>query len=56
MCALALILKDYTVIHFTPRLSRLLHKHKFTEAENFAIQFGLDVEVSCPFLINAFRD
>uniref|UniRef100_A0A670KH64 Kinetochore associated 1 n=1 Tax=Podarcis muralis TaxID=64176 RepID=A0A670KH64_PODMU len=27
------------------RLSRLLHKHKFTEAENFAVQFGLDVEV-----------
>uniref|UniRef100_A0A8C4U158 Kinetochore associated 1 n=1 Tax=Falco tinnunculus TaxID=100819 RepID=A0A8C4U158_FALTI len=27
------------------RLSRLLHKHKFTEAESFAIQFGLDVEL-----------
>ncbi|XP_061458335.1 kinetochore-associated protein 1 isoform X2 [Rhineura floridana] len=27
------------------RLSRLLHKHKFTEAENFAIQFGLEVEL-----------
>ncbi|KFP72496.1 Kinetochore-associated protein 1, partial [Apaloderma vittatum] len=27
------------------RLSRLLHKHKFTEAENFAMQFGLDVEL-----------
>ncbi|XP_064499613.1 kinetochore-associated protein 1-like isoform X2 [Pseudopipra pipra] len=27
------------------RLSRLLHKRKFTEAENFAIQFGLDVEL-----------
>ncbi|NXG19520.1 KNTC1 protein, partial [Grallaria varia] len=27
------------------RLSRLLHKHKFTEAENFAIQFGLDVQL-----------
>uniref|UniRef100_A0A803VQ75 Kinetochore associated 1 n=1 Tax=Ficedula albicollis TaxID=59894 RepID=A0A803VQ75_FICAL len=27
------------------RLSRLLHKHKFTEAENFATQFGLDVEL-----------
>uniref|UniRef100_A0A8C6K3X7 Kinetochore-associated protein 1 n=1 Tax=Melopsittacus undulatus TaxID=13146 RepID=A0A8C6K3X7_MELUD len=27
------------------RLSRLLHKHKFTEAENFALQFGLDVEL-----------
>ncbi|NWS96580.1 KNTC1 protein, partial [Mionectes macconnelli] len=29
------------------RLSRLLHKRKFTEAENFALQFGLDVEASC---------
>ena len=28
------------------RLSRLLHKHRFAEAESFAIQFGLDVEVS----------
>lgn len=37
------------------RLSRLLHKHKFTEAENFAIQFGLDVEVSCSFMINTFE-
>ncbi|OXB64145.1 hypothetical protein ASZ78_002075 [Callipepla squamata] len=27
------------------QLNRLLHKHKFTEAENFAIQFGLDVEL-----------
>uniref|UniRef100_A0A8C9TIM5 Kinetochore associated 1 n=1 Tax=Scleropages formosus TaxID=113540 RepID=A0A8C9TIM5_SCLFO len=27
------------------RLSRLLHKHKFEEAETFAIQFGLDVEL-----------
>ncbi|NWX85924.1 KNTC1 protein, partial [Nothoprocta pentlandii] len=27
------------------RLSRLLHKHKFAEAENFAIQFELDVEL-----------
>uniref|UniRef100_A0A8C3UZ00 Kinetochore associated 1 n=1 Tax=Catharus ustulatus TaxID=91951 RepID=A0A8C3UZ00_CATUS len=27
------------------RLSRLLHKHRFTEAENFATQFGLDVEL-----------
>ncbi|XP_075033881.1 kinetochore-associated protein 1 [Mixophyes fleayi] len=27
------------------RLSRLLHKHKFEEAEKFAIQFGLDVEL-----------
>ncbi|KAF7240771.1 Kinetochore-associated protein 1 [Varanus komodoensis] len=27
------------------RLSRLLHKHKFTEAENFAVQFGLEIEL-----------
>ncbi|XP_075690227.1 kinetochore-associated protein 1 isoform X2 [Rhinoderma darwinii] len=27
------------------RLSRLLHKHQFEEAEKFAIQFGLDVEL-----------
>ncbi|NXU91502.1 KNTC1 protein, partial [Xiphorhynchus elegans] len=27
------------------RLSRLLHKHRFTEAENFALQFGLDVQL-----------
>ncbi|XP_070331264.1 kinetochore-associated protein 1 isoform X3 [Odocoileus virginianus] len=27
------------------RLSRLLHKHRFVEAESFAIQFGLDVEL-----------
>lgn len=33
------------------RLSRLLHKHRFAEAESFAIQFGLDVEVS----IHSFR-
>ncbi|KAJ7396567.1 Kinetochore-associated protein 1 [Pitangus sulphuratus] len=26
-------------------LSRLLHKRKFAEAENFALQFGLDVEL-----------
>uniref|UniRef100_A0A8C2VSX5 Kinetochore associated 1 n=1 Tax=Chinchilla lanigera TaxID=34839 RepID=A0A8C2VSX5_CHILA len=26
-------------------LSRLLHKHRFAEAETFAIQFGLDVEL-----------
>lgn len=41
--------KCYTFISFL-RLSRLLHKHKFTEAENFAIQFGLDVEVSGSYL------
>ncbi|XP_036132517.1 kinetochore-associated protein 1 isoform X1 [Molossus molossus] len=27
------------------RLSRLLHKHRFAEAESFAIHFGLDVEL-----------
>ncbi|XP_012664469.2 kinetochore-associated protein 1 [Otolemur garnettii] len=27
------------------RLSRLLHKHRFAEAESFAIQFGLDIEL-----------
>ncbi|KAF3820625.1 hypothetical protein GH733_005170 [Mirounga leonina] len=27
------------------KLSRLLHKHRFAEAESFAIQFGLDVEL-----------
>lgn len=27
------------------RLSRLLHKHRFAEAESFALQFGLDVEL-----------
>ncbi|XP_060049162.1 kinetochore-associated protein 1 isoform X2 [Erinaceus europaeus] len=27
------------------RLSRLLHKHRFAEAESFAINFGLDVEL-----------
>ncbi|MEJ1282073.1 kinetochore associated 1 [Cricetulus griseus] len=28
-----------------PKLRRLLHKHRFAEAESFAIQFGLDVEL-----------
>ena len=28
-----------------PRLSRLLHRHQFEEAERFAIAFKLDVEV-----------
>ncbi|XP_058014189.1 kinetochore-associated protein 1 [Ahaetulla prasina] len=27
------------------RLSRLLHKHKFAEAESFALQFGLEIEL-----------
>uniref|UniRef100_A0A803XMT4 Kinetochore associated 1 n=1 Tax=Meleagris gallopavo TaxID=9103 RepID=A0A803XMT4_MELGA len=37
--------RSVTLLYLTPRLSRLLHKHKFTEAESFAIQFGLDVEL-----------
>lgn len=31
---------------FLLRLSRLLHKHKFAEAESFALQFGLEIEVT----------
>ncbi|KAK2505118.1 hypothetical protein MC885_004569, partial [Smutsia gigantea] len=27
------------------RLSRLLHKHRFAEAESFALQFGLEIEL-----------
>uniref|UniRef100_A0A8B9SWL9 Kinetochore associated 1 n=1 Tax=Anas platyrhynchos TaxID=8839 RepID=A0A8B9SWL9_ANAPL len=38
------------------RLSRLLHKHKFTEAENFAIQFGLDVELVYKVKANAILE
>uniref|UniRef100_A0A8C5RYZ0 Kinetochore associated 1 n=1 Tax=Laticauda laticaudata TaxID=8630 RepID=A0A8C5RYZ0_LATLA len=30
---------------FLLRLSRLLHKHKFAEAESFALQFGLEIEL-----------
>uniref|UniRef100_A0A8C4YQF8 Kinetochore associated 1 n=1 Tax=Gopherus evgoodei TaxID=1825980 RepID=A0A8C4YQF8_9SAUR len=40
-----LVLRSLTEALPENRLSRLLHKHKFTEAENFAIQFGLDVEL-----------
>ncbi|NXB24004.1 KNTC1 protein, partial [Rhagologus leucostigma] len=39
------VMKSLTEALPENRLSRLLHKHKFTEAENFAIQFGLDVEL-----------
>lgn len=47
----SLINKDFTEISFSIlRLSRLLHKHRFAEAESFAIQFGLDVEV----IMNSF--
>ncbi|CAH7241448.1 Kntc1 [Phodopus roborovskii] len=41
-----LVLKYLTEVLPENRLSRLLHKHRFAEAESFAIQFGLDVEVS----------
>ncbi|XP_037734530.1 kinetochore-associated protein 1 isoform X3 [Chelonia mydas] len=40
-----LVLRSLTEALPENRLSRLLHKHKFTEAENFAVQFGLDVEL-----------
>uniref|UniRef100_A0A674JS58 Kinetochore associated 1 n=1 Tax=Terrapene triunguis TaxID=2587831 RepID=A0A674JS58_9SAUR len=40
-----LVLRSLTEALPENRLRRLLHKHKFTEAENFAIQFGLDVEL-----------
>ncbi|NXU55081.1 KNTC1 protein, partial [Turnix velox] len=38
------------------RLSRLLHKHKFTEAENFALQFGLDVELVYKVKVNTILE
>ncbi|NWR45672.1 KNTC1 protein, partial [Regulus satrapa] len=38
------------------RLSRLLHKHQFPEAENFAIQFGLDVELVYKVKANTFLE
>uniref|UniRef100_A0A8V5H555 KNTC1 protein n=1 Tax=Melopsittacus undulatus TaxID=13146 RepID=A0A8V5H555_MELUD len=38
-------LNDFCCCFLKKLLSRLLHKHKFTEAENFALQFGLDVEL-----------
>ncbi|KAJ8380268.1 hypothetical protein SKAU_G00010460 [Synaphobranchus kaupii] len=41
----AIVLRCFTEALPENRLSRLLHKHKFEEAENFAIQFGLDVEL-----------
>ncbi|KAL1768438.1 kinetochore-associated protein 1 [Sigmodon hispidus] len=40
-----LVLRYLTEVLPENRLSRLLHKHRFTEAESFAIQFGLDVEL-----------
>ncbi|XP_034780996.2 kinetochore-associated protein 1-like [Acipenser ruthenus] len=41
----ALVLRCLTEALPENRLSRLLYKHKFEEAERFAIQFGLDVEL-----------
>ncbi|ERE75771.1 kinetochore-associated protein 1 [Cricetulus griseus] len=40
-----LVLRYLTEVLPENRLRRLLHKHRFAEAESFAIQFGLDVEV-----------
>lgn len=40
-----LVLRYLTEVLPENRLSRLLHKHRFAEAETFAIQFGLDVEL-----------
>ncbi|XP_061116053.1 kinetochore-associated protein 1 [Conger conger] len=41
----AIVLRCFTEALPENRLSRLLHKHKFKEAETFAKQFGLDVEL-----------
>ncbi|CAI9557218.1 unnamed protein product, partial [Staurois parvus] len=38
------------------RLSRLLHKLKFEEAEKFAIQFGLDVELVYKVKVNTILE
>ncbi|XP_007936326.1 kinetochore-associated protein 1 [Orycteropus afer afer] len=43
--ASVLVLRCLTEALPENRLSRLLHKHRFAEAESFAIQFGLDVEL-----------
>ncbi|XP_052023442.1 kinetochore-associated protein 1 isoform X2 [Apodemus sylvaticus] len=40
-----LVLRYLTEVLPENRLSRLLHKQRFAEAESFAIQFGLDVEL-----------
>ncbi|XP_051017448.1 kinetochore-associated protein 1 [Acomys russatus] len=40
-----LVLRYLTEVLPENRLSRLLHKHRFAEAESFAIQFGLDTEL-----------
>ncbi|EHB01463.1 Kinetochore-associated protein 1 [Heterocephalus glaber] len=44
-CISVLVLRYLTEALPENRLSRLLHKHRFAEAESFAIQFGLDVEL-----------
>ncbi|KAJ8415549.1 hypothetical protein AAFF_G00425290 [Aldrovandia affinis] len=41
----AIVLRCFTEALPENRLSRLLHKHEFEEAEKFAIQFGLDVQL-----------
>lgn len=52
----SLINKNFTEISFQFfRLSRLLHKHRFAEAESFAIQFGLDVEVIIHVFIHSLK-
>ncbi|XP_029139870.1 kinetochore-associated protein 1 [Protobothrops mucrosquamatus] len=38
------------------RLSRLLHKHKFAEAESFALQFGLEIELVYKVKANAILE
>ncbi|KAG7480993.1 hypothetical protein MATL_G00062040 [Megalops atlanticus] len=43
--ASVLVLRCLTEALPENRFSRLLHKHKFEEAEKFAVQFGLDVEL-----------
>ncbi|XP_063063837.1 kinetochore-associated protein 1 [Engraulis encrasicolus] len=41
----AVVLRCFTEALPENRFNRLLHKHKFEEAEQFAITFGLDVEL-----------
>lgn len=45
MCLNDVSLIGFTWLFSVPRLSRLLHKHMFEEAEKFAIAFELDLEV-----------
>uniref|UniRef100_A0A674J5A3 Uncharacterized protein n=1 Tax=Terrapene triunguis TaxID=2587831 RepID=A0A674J5A3_9SAUR len=51
-----LVLRSLTEALPENRLRCLLHKHKFTEAENFAIQFGLDVELVCKVKASAILE